>query len=232
MDWLRWFRRAPPQETAAAPEKTLPASIERAAPGVAALFGGLAEDGSHAVLDFGAAAEGSLRLYSRFARRIRFADMLTDPPRGEAWEAALQALPPHPDQQYDIVVAWNLLDRLAPEDRPPLIERLTQLTAPGARLYVLVDSSGEPESHPLHFSILGPDRVGQQTAGPSRPAQPQLLPAEVKRLLPPFRVEHAFTLRLGQREYMAIRGRQKGVGSTPSPAPWPPSGKRGRGPGR
>ena len=47
MDWLRRIRRT------SSPEETVPAPIERAAPGIAALFAGLIEDGSHAVLDFG-----------------------------------------------------------------------------------------------------------------------------------------------------------------------------------
>jgi hypothetical protein len=207
VDWLRRIRGPPLREAAAtAPEETVRASIERAAPGVAALFAGVREDGSHAVLDLGAAAETTLGLYSGFARRIRFADLLTDPPHGEAWAAELRALPRHPDQPYDLVLAWNLLDYLAPEERPPLVERLTQLTASGARLYVLVDASGEPNTHPLRFNLLGVDRVGQQVVGPPRPAQPQLLPAEVERLLAPFQVVHAFTLRLGLREYVAVRG--------------------------
>ncbi len=87
MDWLRRTGRVPPQEEEAAPEEGFPAPTERAAPGVSALFSGLKEDGSHTVLDFGAAAETTLHLYSRFARRIRFADLLTDPPHGKAWAA-------------------------------------------------------------------------------------------------------------------------------------------------
>ena len=206
MDWLRRIRRGPARDGAGTvPEETVPAPIERAAPGVAALFAGVSEDKSHAVLDFGAAAETSLRLYSGFARRIRFADLLMDTPHGEAWAAALRALPPHPDQPYDLVMVWNLLDCLAREERPPLVERLTQLTASGARLYVVVDVSGEPNPHPLRFTLPSVDRVGQQAVGPPRPAQPQLLPAEVERLLTPFRVVHAFTLRLGLREYVAVR---------------------------
>jgi hypothetical protein len=212
VDWLRRIRRTP------APEETVQAPIERAAPGIAALFAELSEDGSHAVLDFGAAAETSLRLYSRFARRIRFADLLTDPPHGEAWAAALRALPPHPDQPYDLVLAWNLLDRLAPEERPPLVERLTQLTAPGARLYVVVDASGEPNTQPVRFTLLDVDRVCQQAVGPPHPPQPQLLPAEVERLLAPFQVMHGFTLKLGLREYVAVRG-ESSASSTSSN--WP-----------
>jgi len=200
VDWLRRIRRTP------APEETVQAPIERAAPGVAALFAGLSEDGSHTVLDFGAAAETSLRLYSGFARRIRFADLLTDPPHGEAWAAALRALRPFPDQPYDLVLAWDILDRLAPEERPPLVERLTQITASGARLYVVVNSSDEPNTQPVRFTLMDVDRVCQEAFGPSHPPQPQLLPAEVERLLAPFRVVHGFTLRLGLREYVAVRG--------------------------
>ena len=200
MDWLRRIRRT------SSPEETVQAPIERAAPGVAALFAGLSEDGSHAVLDFGAAAETSLRLYSGFARQIRFADLLPDPPHGEAWAAALRALPPNPDQPYDVVLAWNILDRLAPEERPPLVERLTQLTASGARIYVLVDASDEPSTQPVRFTLLDVDRVRQEAVGPPHPPQPQLLPADVERLLEPFRVVHGFTLRHGLREYVAIRG--------------------------
>ena len=199
MDWLRRIRRT------SSPEETVPAPIERAAPGIAALFAGLIEDGSHAVLDFGAASEASLRLYSGFARRIRFADLLTEPPHGEAWAEALQALPPRPNQPYDLVLVWNLLDRLTPEERPPLVERLTQLTAPGARLYLVVDASSEPNTQPIRFTLLTMDRVCQEAVGPPHPPQPQLLPAEVERLLEPFRVAHGFTLRHGLREYVAIR---------------------------
>lgn len=215
MDWLRRTRRTSPPEAG----ESVQAPLERAAPGVAALFAGLREDGSHAVLDFGSATETNLRLYSGFARRIRFAGLLTDPPHGEAWAAALGALPPHPEQPYDLVLVWNLLDRLAPEERPLLVERLVQLTAPGARLYLVVDASSEPNTRPVRFTLLDFDRVRQEAVGPPHPPQPQLLPAEVERLLEPFRVAHGFTLRHNLREYVAIRG-----GSPDSPVSSDPPG--------
>ncbi len=182
-----------------------PAPVERAAPGLAAFFDGVPEDGAHAVLDFGAAAEGTFRLYSRFARHIRFVDLLTDSPQGEAWDSALEALPQSPENPYDLVLAWNLLDWLSPAERILLVKRLTKLTAPGTRLYVVVDQSGSTTTHPLRFSIVDFGRVRQEPAGPLRPTQPQLLPAQVERLLEPFRVVHAYTLRHGLREYVAVR---------------------------
>jgi hypothetical protein len=201
------MRPTPPGEASGgeATAEARPPEVERSAPGIAALFADLHEDGSHAVLDLGSAAEPTFELYSRFARRIRFADLLTAPMVGETWAAALPSLPPHSDQPYDLVLAWNLLDQLPPEERAPLVERLAHLTTPGARLYVLVDGSGEPTTQPLRFTIQGMDRVAQQAVGDPHPAGPELLPAEVGRLLRPFEVTHAFTLRLGYREYVAVR---------------------------
>jgi len=76
--WLRRTRHDEPSEVGAeGPEDaTGPPVVERAAPGMAAFFAELEEDGSHAVLDLGPAAEANFRLYGRFARRIRFADLL------------------------------------------------------------------------------------------------------------------------------------------------------------
>lgn len=206
MAWLSRLGRGPPEKAGAgAPGTPASVSLERAAPGLAAFFDGVKEDESHAVLDFGGAAEGTFRLYSRFARHIRFVDLLTDSPHGEGWDSALEALPQSPEHPYDLVLAWNLLDWLTPGERTLLMKRLTKLTAPGTRLYVVVDQSGSKTTHPLRFSIIDVDRVRQEPAGPLRPSQPQLLPAQVERLLEPFRVVHAYTLRRGFREYVAIR---------------------------
>jgi hypothetical protein len=204
VDWLRRIRRAPRRETLPAePEEIVPPPVPRASPGLAAVFAGLREDGSHGVLDLGPAVDANLRLYGRYARWVRFGSLLHDPPGGEAWKRALQTLPPLPDRLYDVVMVWDLLDRLSPRDRPVLIERLSQLTGPGARLYVIVDASGQSVTHPLRFTLHDVDQVSQEIVGPPRPAYPPILPAEVERTLAPFQVAHAFTLRGGLREYVA-----------------------------
>jgi hypothetical protein len=206
VDWLRRSRRTPPQEnTAGEPEEAIPAPTERGAPGIAATFAGLERDGCHAILDLGPAARSNLSLYSGFARWIRIADFLTAPPRGDAWAEAIKALPSLPERPYDLVLAWNLLDRLAPEERPLLVRRLAEVTGPGARLSVMVDASGDPVAYPLRFTLLDFDRVSQQAMGPPEPAQPQLMPGDVGRVLEPFEVVRAFTVRLGLREYVAVK---------------------------
>lgn len=206
MGWLRPPWRGPPIEAdAGPPEEVPPELVERAAPGVAALFDGLKEDGSHAILDFGAGGEGSFRFYCRFARQIRYADLLRCPPRGLKWTAALEVLPPPPMGKYDVVVAWNILDRLTPAEHLTLIRRLAALTSPGARLYTVVDISGKNRIHPIHSTVVELDRVSQRIDGPMVGAYQPLLPAAIERLLPPFSVERAFTLRNDLREYVAVR---------------------------
>jgi hypothetical protein len=179
--------------------------VERAAPGIAALLEGSTEDGTLSVLDLGSASESSFQLYAGFARRIRFADILANPPPTEGLAGTLEALGSHRLPLYDLVLAWNVLDWLRDEERRALIERLVQVTTPEARLYVLVDASGRPRTCPLRFSLLGRNRVSQEPVGLEEPARPEILPAELERLLMPFRVCHAFTLRGGWREYVAVK---------------------------
>lgn len=178
---------------------------QRSAPGVAALLDNVAEDRSHAVLDLGTAAPSSLEIYSRYGRRVRFAEVLEAARSPEGWPAVLRALPPQPEDPYDLVFAWDILDRLYPQERPRLVEHLTRITEPGARLHAVVESSERATTAPLHFALADVDRVHYRTAGPDRPARDPLLPAEVERLLAPFEVMRAFTLKGGLREYVAVR---------------------------
>jgi hypothetical protein len=146
-----------------------------------------------------------LRLLGRFGRRIRFAGLVPREPDEREWLNALRTLPANPGDPYDVVLAWDVLDRLAPTERPAVVERISQVTAARARLYVVVDASGATARAPLSFSLTERYRVTQVPVGPPEPAHAQLLPAQVERTLTPFEVVHAFTLRGGLREYVAIK---------------------------
>lgn len=203
MDWLRRLGGTTPTTTAAGDAVSEP--VERTTPGVAAVLDGVGEDGSHAVLDLGPASESSLHVYSRFARRIRFADLFADAARPEGWAAALRALPPQPERPYDLVFAWDVLDRIGSAERRRLVERLAEVSAPDARLYLAVDTTERAALRPLRFTLLDVDRMRYEATGPVQVARPRLLPAEVERLLMPFQVVRAFTSQVGLREYVAVR---------------------------
>lgn len=205
MGWLDRIRsRGPGGKKADEPEDKASPAVARSSPGLAALFQSLDAEAEHSILDLGHASSRQLEILGRYGRWIRFAGLVPKPPQGEALRETLAAIPAN-DDPYDIVLGWDVLDRLGPEDRAALIQRLDELTGPGARLYVTVDASGSATLQPTRSTLLGQDRVEQEPVGPPEPAKPQLLPAQAEKLFLPFAVTHAFFLRVGQREYVAVK---------------------------
>lgn len=208
MNWLRRLGGARPAEsTTDEAQEAPPEPVSRAAPGIAALFDGVAEGGGHTLLDLGVASSANLAAYGFYADRVRFAGVVGGAPPDEGWVTRLQAVPGFPGYAYDVVVAWNLFDFVPKADRRLVVDHLVRITAPGARLYMVVDMSGGGSVEPTRYTLQEGGRLATEPVGSAVPAAPALLPAEVERLLDPFRVAHAFTLRSGQREYMAVRRR-------------------------
>src|SRR5688572_24261652 len=155
-----------PADPRASPLSLHSGAIEGAAPGTAALFRGLAEDRSHAVLDLGAATDQSLHVYGRFARWIHFADLLGEPWSHHQSAGGLQL--PRLDRTFDLVFAWDILDRLYSEARARLVQWLSEVTAPKARLHVVVRGSEEDIARPLRFTLLDIGRIRCEPAGTAR----------------------------------------------------------------
>ena len=205
---MAWPRRSDSQTPAApraTPQRAQSESVEGVAPGTSAVFQALREDRSHAVLDLGAAADQNLRVYSRFARWIHFADLLGEPwtQRGEPAVAGLHL--PKLDRAYDVVFAWDILDRLFPEARSRLVQWLMDTTAAKTRIHAVVRASEDAIARPLRFTLIDVGRIRYEIAGTAPQPLFKLLPAEVAKVLAPFRVANAFTLKNGLREYVAIR---------------------------
>ncbi len=205
MDWLRRLGREP---TAEAPEpgEEAPAGIERTTAGMMEFFRGVSENRPLAVLDLAGAAQSSLEVHSRFARWIRFADLVGDTSGPEGWKSVLKGLPSPTEPPYDLVLAWDILDSIPPRERPLLMERLAEITGPDARLHMVIHPSQVAAARPLRFTLVDVDRMRFEPVGLPRATWPPILPAEVERLLPPFRVVRAFTSKVGFREYVAVRG--------------------------
>lgn len=206
MGWLRRTASPPSSKEVSAPGPAIPEPFERGAPGIAEVLKSASGDGRHSVLDLGPAGGPSFGVYCRFARRIRFADLLSAATTGGSWSEALDAIPAQPRKPYDLIFAWDVIDRIGPEARPRLVEKLAALAAPDARLYVLGTSTDGSDVVPLRFELLGVDRVRCHPTGPPRRSWPGLLSAEMARLLRPFEVTKAFTLKVQAREYVAVRG--------------------------
>lgn len=209
MSWLDRLRARPTEATG--PERELeeepaPSVLERASPGLTALFGVMKPERAHSILDLGEASRRHLAVLSPYARQIRFAGLVPAPPAGNTLRVALGRLPPNAAHPYDVVLAWDVLDRLGAADRQALLERVVELTAPRARLYASVDTSGAETIQPVRWTLVSVDRISQEPVGAPERAKPVLLPAQAERLLNPFKVTHAFSLRVGAREYVASKG--------------------------
>jgi hypothetical protein len=176
---------------------------ERRSPGLAALFDALRADGRHAILDLGPASAAHLRVLGPFASQIRFAGLLSAAGRGAGWEESVRGLPPNPGRPYDVVLAWDVLDRMEVRERSPLLERLAGVTAEGARLHVITGSETVTRAPDLGFTLLDRERVSERPSCVTEMPRRPLLPAEMERVLAPFEVVSGFILKTGAREYVA-----------------------------
>ena len=205
--------RVPPASAPPAPSTVRHPSPARSA--LALLFEDLRADGRHAILDLGMASRSRLRLLGRYGRQIRFAGLL--PPSSPSLDLGPEAasIPANREQPYDVVLAWDLLDHLDDVRRESAVQRLDEITSPDARLYVVVASGGGASVRPVRMDLVDLDVVSHELVGPQRSASPELLPARVEKLLTPFQVVRAVSLRIGMREYVA-RKRGTGAPATPS----------------
>lgn len=131
--------------------------------------------------------------------------MVPHPPQGPELASALEGLGSDPGDEYDVVLAWDVFDRLDEAVRTDVMRRIVEVTRPGARLHTVLRASDAVTTRPVRIHLLDLDRLGEEVAGPPEPARPPLLPAHVERLLGPFEVLSGVSLRQGAREYVARR---------------------------
>jgi len=98
---------------------------------------------------------------------------------GEEWVSALRALPPNDSSPYDVVLGWDLLIWLDPDERAAATARLAEITAPRARIHLIVDGTGAATAQPLEYTLVGAGRLAEQAVGPlervSHPSRRRLL---------------------------------------------------------
>lgn len=183
-------------------------AITRASPGIMALLAGIAETRTNlSVLDLAFATDAALRVYTKLARWVRFAGIINEP---VCDARSLAKLTDTPEPPYDLVLAWDLFDRVLPHERPALARHLANACAPNARLHVLVSVSEAEESPPFRYSLWDEGHMWCEPLPFRGRSQPCLQPAEVERLLAPFQVARGFALRQRLREYVAIHpGRRR-----------------------
>jgi len=179
-------------------------------PGLADVLRSLPDDGSARLLDLGPLVVANYDVYLHHARRIRFAHVWRDafPTPGPGTDPRVDPARavPHDDRTapYDVVLAWDVLDCLDPDDAVSMVHRVATVCRPRGRLHALFTGAGSRPTRPMRYAITGAGRVRPLDCESRTVPAAGLAPAELERRLAPFAVEHSCILRHGAREIVAV----------------------------
>ena len=190
------------------------------------LLGRLDGDRKCRVLDLGPAHGATVEFFSQYSCKLYVADLYRslkvhradpgidrlpdkpDEPQDEEEAAAERArifdelLPYDGDTRFDLVLAWDLLNYLEPEQIEVLSRRLARFSHSGTKLFAMVAIHQEIPARPCAFKIrdtetLEYDELTHRTRTAPRHTEPAL-----RRLMSGFDVESTCVLRNGLQEYV------------------------------
>lgn len=178
-----------------------------------ALLDSLRPESRHAVLDLGPPLAENVKLLSGLGCRVRIADLhrslsaeSLESRQPEAMDALFERLLPlAPEEGFDALLAWDVLDYLRPDQVSSLMARLTPACRPGALALVMVSTRRQIPARPARYRIL--DRETLDCDSPPQPmrACPLYTQLDLAHMMPGFSVRRSFLLRSGIQEYLLAR---------------------------
>lgn len=203
MSWLSGRRSAPePADASGHHSASLKELVDSLRPG-----------SRHAVLDLGPPITSNVRFLSDRSCRVRIADLhralATESLESRKPEAiaALFArlLPLAPDERFDALLAWDVLDYLRPDQVKALMQRLSPVCQPDALALVLLSTRSQIPARPRHYRIV--DRETLAYDGPHQPQRPcpRHSQADLARMMHGFSVRRSVLLRNGVQECLLVR---------------------------
>jgi len=162
------------------------------------------------VLDLGAASGENLAFFSSLGARLTVADLYRSllPAREELEpandpRAVFDALLPHPPgAPFDVILAWDVLNYLKPEEIAWLTMSLQRRSKPGAITLAFVASSGEIPVRPAAYVVLDEETFLVDAPAPRRRPAPRYSEPMLLRLMTGASVESRFQLRNETVEYL------------------------------
>jgi len=171
------------------------------------------EDRRYVVADLGCARAGTVDLFSRFRCRLLVIDLPAAlderPGDGEPDSMAVwldRLLAPIDDEPLDLILCWNLLNYLSPDEIRALSDRLAGCARPCAGLHALIEySARHMPSTPWSFAAQGRAQLTVEPAsGPQSPA-PRYSPKALEKQLQGFGSERTMLLGNGMQEFLYRR---------------------------
>lgn len=166
----------------------------------------LLPDRNASVLDLGAANPQNIKFFTERGSSITVADLYRSaiPARRDAVrpKAVFRKLLAYgTEAHFDLVLTWDLLNYLKPEELSYLMEGLEPYLRAGSNLHALVTGKGEMPQAPSTYRIENESTLGLEPSdGASRPSPGYLEPAILKHM-PGLAVESRYQLKTGTVEY-------------------------------
>jgi hypothetical protein len=158
-------------------------------------------EGEARVLDLGAACPENLAFFAPWCRTYAIADLRLPLAMGkELWPPPLPR--PGVAAPFDLILAWDLLNYLAPDDLTKVAELLAGLSRRGTRLFGLIYTSAEMPTRSGRFRVAGRSTLSYGDRSGVRRAAPRYREPALLRSLRGFAVERVFLLRHGVEEYV------------------------------
>ena len=168
------------------------------------------ETGRQRILDLGPAIGSNVAFYSGLPCNLFIADLHDALFPGHAEgvmrrrdqfdELLASELPG--DGDFDLILAWDLLNYLDEDELRSLSRHLAAVSSPGAVLFALVSTRKVMPNKPAVFRIVDPSRLAYQTDPRVKREAPRYKEPALDRAMPEFSVESTYLLRNGMQEYL------------------------------
>ena len=167
----------------------------------------------HHLLDLGAATGSNVEFLGTFASRIEIEDLYStlsssgffDRIGEPTEEYCFEKLMPFPaSARFDIILCWDLLDYLKPEEIQALIRYLNRFCRRGTYLFVLSSTVKDIPAKPIRFKIQDQETIIYEYQTTQTLPAPRYTARDFSHMLPGFHIQGSYQLKHGMQEYLFV----------------------------
>ncbi len=209
---MKWPLRSPENPPASSQEDKGELTVSQTSKALNTLLYRLkATDRDYRFLDLGPASGQKLEFLSQYGTKVHFEDLYRtlnsfdylSPEDGLSYDSIFRYLLPYQRSiRFDVVLGWDLLNYLRPEEFKHLMRHLTRFCRPGALLFALISTQKTIPEQPASIEIIGPEMLSCKINSRIMRKCPQYQETDLRRFMPNFRVLNSFLLRNGLKEYL------------------------------
>ena len=160
-------------------------------------------------MDLGPPTELKLRFFSRFKIRLFYNNfpeslcelLLGATPQTNLTESDVLGLLPDSRVKYDLILAWDYLDYLTPENLRVVTAQLSRCSRPGTWIYFLMSQHGKIPDAPATIDLLSEEYI-RYACGPATREGARYPPKVLEGLLRGFRINKLVLLKNGIQEHL------------------------------